>query len=333
MRNRSLDGLRGIAVLSVVIHHYFHAKLLWAGVDLFFVLSGYLITSILLRTKDKSFGPYIGTFYKKRVRRILPPYAMLLVIVTLLLGAGWMAHGWLYFGLMNFAMPMHFDIPEQLGVLWSLAVEEQFYLLWPVAVYFLSGKHLERLTISLLFIAPFARFGCTRYFAHHWAMYMLLPFRMDTLAAGSLAALYWPRMKATCNGSRKFHLAWAGAAVLAVAMFGVLSRQGITTYNNTAIGNTAIYEATLLMVFSLFMVALSGGAKWLFELAPLVGMGTISYSVYLIHQTAKLQFNSVLVALAATLIYAVAMWFAVEKPLTRRAVNEMIPSPPVLTRP
>jgi len=51
MRNRSLDGLRGIAVLSVVIHHYFHAKLLWAGVDLFFVLSGYLITSILLRNQ------------------------------------------------------------------------------------------------------------------------------------------------------------------------------------------------------------------------------------------------------------------------------------------
>lgn len=318
--------MRGLAILSVVIHHYFRAKLLWAGVDLFFVLSGYLITSVLLRTKGKSFGPYLGDFYKKRARRILPPYAMLLIIVTLLLGAGWMAHGWLYFGLMNFASPMHFDIPPQLGALWSLAVEEQFYLLWPVAVYFLSGKHLERLTISLLFIAPVARFAGTHSFDNGWAVFMLLPFRMDTLAAGALAALYWPRLKTTCNGSKQFHLACAGAAVVAVGMFGVLGRAGITTYSNTAMGNVAIYEASLLLVSSVFMFALSGGAKWFFELAPLVGMGTISYSVYLIHHTARLQFKSTLVSLAATVIYGVAMWFAIEKPLTRRVDQPILHS-------
>ena len=87
-----LDGVRALAITSVFIHHAFNIKLLWMGVDLFFVLSGFLITGILLKSRKKSFGRYIGAFYERRARRILPPYLVVMVITTAFLDTWWMRH-------------------------------------------------------------------------------------------------------------------------------------------------------------------------------------------------------------------------------------------------
>lgn len=74
-RIRQLDGIRAIAILAVFVHHSLHVKLMWMGVDLFFVLSGFLITGVLLDAKHHSLGNFFAHFYSRRARRILAPYA------------------------------------------------------------------------------------------------------------------------------------------------------------------------------------------------------------------------------------------------------------------
>jgi peptidoglycan/LPS O-acetylase OafA/YrhL len=106
---------------------------------------------------------------------------------------GGFAPGYLYAFLMNFIYPLRVSAPLPFAPLWSLAVEEQFYLLWPLAVYFLSEKHLARLALSLIVAAPILRWICTPWFATQWQIYMLTPFRMDTLATGALIAIAWRR--------------------------------------------------------------------------------------------------------------------------------------------
>jgi peptidoglycan/LPS O-acetylase OafA/YrhL len=314
-----LDGVRGLAIASVFLHHAFHVKLLWMGVDLFFVLSGFLITGILLKAKDQTFGSYTGIFYARRARRILPAYFVILAISTVMFGPSWMRYWYLYLGGMNFIPPLHLTGLDTLP-LWSLAVEEQFYLIWPIAVYYLSRKHLKVCAIALLAIAPTLRFFCTPLFALHWAVYMLVPFRMDTLAMGALIAIVWPDFK-TKNQSSRFKTRIAGECIAvmlaAFATLGFLSRNGLTTNSNTRIANLAVYESTLMIVTGVFVIALIGIGNGFFSFSPLRLLGRISYSVYLFHLTAiyLAPSNNIPIAAAITILYATAMWFLVEKPI------------------
>ena len=128
-----LDGLRAIAVGAVFLQHALKAPL-WMGVDLFFVLSGLLITGILLDRKARG-QSYFSHFYARRVRRILPPYVLLLVVSTILFGAGWLPHWpWFAFFSTNIGLSLGSIGHDSLNVLWSLAVEEQFYIFWPFVV-------------------------------------------------------------------------------------------------------------------------------------------------------------------------------------------------------
>src|SRR5271170_5097741 len=127
-----LDGIRGLAISMVLLHHHELLKTGWTGVDLFFVLSGFLITRILVDSKDED--NYWGSFYRKRVFRILPPLIPLLIIGILFSPhiTPWAAVGYTLFlgnvvNATGHAVYMLFNV-------WSLAVEEHFYLLWPVVV-------------------------------------------------------------------------------------------------------------------------------------------------------------------------------------------------------
>jgi peptidoglycan/LPS O-acetylase OafA/YrhL len=156
------------------------------GVDLFFILSGFLITGILLQHKTQPLGRYFGHFYERRVRRILPPYLLLLIVTTILVGTAWMRYAYLYVMLMNVIRARSLSRPETLETLWSLAVEEQFYLLWPFAVYLLSEVTLVGTAVVLIIAVPVLRGICTPMFATHWPIYSLTPFRMDLLLVGAL---------------------------------------------------------------------------------------------------------------------------------------------------
>lgn len=310
-----LDGLRGLAITAVFIHHAYHAKLLWMGVDLFFVLSGFLITGILLKTKERAFRKYIGGFYARRARRILPPYITVLVITVGIFGTAWINHWWLYLGGMNFFHPLGFSTPDTLP-LWSLAVEEQFYLLWPIAVFYMSRKHLRTCAVILMVAAPVLRYFCTPLFHSHWAIYMLLPFRMDTLAAGALIAIIWPEVKDKVSNSQLTISSLCMIALSLVAII-VMARHGFTTYSDTAIGNLGVYESTLVIVTSVFLMSLAGVGRRFFVFPPLMWLGYISYSVYLIHLTVLNfdPYHSIALAAAITIAYASAMWIFVERPI------------------
>src|SRR5580698_6766214 len=119
-RIRQLDGVRALAILAVFSHHAFKAKLLWMGVDLFFVLSGFLITGVLMGMKRHTIGSFFRRFYARRARRILPPYLLLLCLATVFLGTGWLHFWYLYILLTNFILPMNIPHPIAFDPLWSL---------------------------------------------------------------------------------------------------------------------------------------------------------------------------------------------------------------------
>jgi peptidoglycan/LPS O-acetylase OafA/YrhL len=214
MRNRqisghipALDGIRGLAVILVFVFHAFRftpaqtplaallhgiAERCWIGVDLFFVLSGYLITGILLRARDEE--NYYQVFYARRALRILPLYYVVMF--------GWMlaVHNWppiktqvwFWFNVSNFPTAFNPDLIPYLTHYWSLAIEEQFYLLWPAMVRRLSEKTLIRICVGAI-VGCFVLRNLPIVLAwnQHWPnfVYRLTPFRIDTLCAGALLAI------------------------------------------------------------------------------------------------------------------------------------------------
>src|SRR4051812_34194176 len=236
-----LDGVRGIAVLLVMLCHayiiqpiplpqglkslYFSDVLYlgWSGVDLFFVLSGFLITGILLDTRDSR--NYFFSFYARRVLRIIPLYVMavfgyfhfVLPIAHhfgLFMALDNSLEPWFWLHLSNWRLAFGGE-GHWLGHFWSLAIEEQFYLFWPLVV-FISGR--RRLPYVCVVLGAMS-FGLRSIYAHHnfggFFLYGLTPFRIEPLAVGSLAATLVrnKRMVALLKGSR-FLLGTAASGVL-----------------------------------------------------------------------------------------------------------------------
>ena len=207
----ALDKLRGLAILSVLLFHMpvliRHDSLVeklainalglgWAGVDLFFVLSGFLITGILI--DERASPAYFRTFFARRILRIVPVY------VAFLLFSMWIAprigvsppasalrlrelQGWYWSYLINIYIALHGWSAAADGALhvWSLGVEEQFYLLWPVAVLLIPVRALPRTALACVVGAELFRIAFVLSAGKGEANYVLLPTRMDTLAVGA----------------------------------------------------------------------------------------------------------------------------------------------------
>jgi peptidoglycan/LPS O-acetylase OafA/YrhL len=185
----SLDGVRGVAILMVLSTHGGWFLYGWVGVDLFFVLSGFLITGILRRCRREPF--YWRRFYIKRATRILPPL-FLGIAVTLLLWPHSSRVGIAGYALSlgNVVDMTRFTI-YPIGHLWSLSVEEHYYFLWPFAVLWLPRKQLQWLLCAIVVIVPLGRLLFTYLLApgEPNPIYLLTPFRIDEIAWGSLLAL------------------------------------------------------------------------------------------------------------------------------------------------
>ncbi len=320
-RITQLDGIRALAITAVFLNHAFQARLLWMGVDLFFILSGFLITGILLNAKSRSLQHYFGHFYARRARRILPPYLLLLLVTSVLFGLAWVRSWYLYLGLMNFFSAFAIPHPPQLELLWSLAVEEQFYLFWPVAIFFLSERAVGWLAVGLMLLAPLLRWYATPLFAQHWAIYSLTPFRMDLLAAGALLALAWRHFRSTLERWGAFGLLASAAA--AGALLVVSRLPGFATHDNTRKGNVSVYELSLILCTGVIVWALSGRGVWPLNLSPVRYLGKISYSVYLIHATALMvllrylpaPIPAAILAACVAVAYSALSWCFIEKPI------------------
>ena len=288
----ALDGLRGIAILAVVVMHcamfasvrddireHWLTRTLqlgWTGVDLFFVLSGFLITGILLRTKERPH--YFRNFYARRALRIFPLYY---VVITLLLfvlprdSATTMAEKVPYYlYVQNFAWlwpgEAHRDIART--ITWSLAVEEQFYLVWPAVVLFTSRERLLRVSAALIGVAIALRFVLL---GNGVSVYFLTPCRFDALAAGACLAL----------------LPLPPAALARTLVVAGLAGLGLTAWlagsslpeNHLAVQRWGILSALPLAV-GLLVLARSGGVfARICENRVLRSFGRYSYCIYLVH--------------------------------------------------
>lgn len=204
-----LDGLRGIAALMVIAYHFSPALNVAAsplhqmgflcgfgvtGVDLFFVLSGFLITGILLR--EKGMRQYFRRFYTRRLLRIFPVYFLGLIIILALgclrLIPPGQIDSWVLLGyglnLSNWLSLFHAELLP-LSHFWSLSVEEQFYLFWPLAIACLGRKGQLRLIGFLILLAPLSRYLLLHEGWGERVAYVLTPSRLDGLAIGALVAI------------------------------------------------------------------------------------------------------------------------------------------------
>lgn len=286
-----LDGIRGIAILVVIFHNesvkypFLYLDRLfangWMGVDLFFVLSGFLITGILLDTKQSN--GYFKNFYARRCLRIWPLYYssifLMFVIIPFLRPAdGHMIFQrsgpwWSFpFYLQNFFVANPAGAAGLLGVTWSLAVEEQFYLVWPFIVRLCSNSVLRRIAIGIICISPLLRLLLA---SHGVILYSNTFSRLDGLMAGSLLATVV--RSDDFVPSRFVKAAWV---VLCIAL-------PLAFWTEARGADWIVFSMSALASASLVYLSLFSGQKWLHAIVKnrfVVYTGTISYGLYLLHK-------------------------------------------------
>ncbi|HUA38319.1 MAG TPA: acyltransferase [Candidatus Sulfopaludibacter sp.] len=367
VRIPELDGLRGVAILVVLVHHYLSGRiqprdsplveslnralaLSWSGVDLFFVLSGFLIGGILLDQRNTE--NYFKTFYLRRICRIFPLYFLWLILFLFLdrvlspslLRQHWAADAfaprypnWAYaVFLQNFfiAKKQIFG-PHWLGTIWSLAIEEQFYLIAPLLIRFLPLRKLPYALAAMIVVIPVLRLYS---YLYHPAIfvYVLLPYRADALLMG-VACAYGIRQEFWRDWLQKHqsHLYPAFIVLLAGVIY--LSKRGIdsrTSFEMVFLGYSWLplfYTCVLLIVIT----AKQGALAKVMRITLLRNLGIIAYGVFLMHLAMDalahglisgrdiLAINNLtdglvtLFALLVTLLLATLSWHYFEKPIVR----------------
>lgn len=295
-----LDGFRAIAVLMVLVHHLFYgwptpalSRLPgiiraplgrgWLGVDLFFVLSGFLITGILIDSRESEH--YFRNFYTRRVLRIVPLYLTCILIMYFgYPGAGaYFRLSLLY--LANFAYFFHVRVPHGPGIFWSLAVEEHFYLVWPLVVRLFNGVWLLGFTAFIVMGTPILRGVCAHLGMNpELEIYPYSFFRFDGLALGAMLAI-WVRSRYYSRSS-----AWTLAGLLlgtSLLIFLAGLPYGIT--GSKTVAGTAFHYTQAEFVFAgLMALALAyRGSKFTAFLRwrPARITADLSFCIYLIHLT------------------------------------------------
>jgi peptidoglycan/LPS O-acetylase OafA/YrhL len=321
-----LDGLRAVAILMVFATHAAYAPLLWAGVDLFFVLSGYLITGILLRLKQRHAGyGYFLPFYLRRARRILPPYFIFLVLAAVIFHIRWIACLWCVLFSANIGLALGRIDAAVLTPLWSLAVEEQFYLIWPCVVLLYDARTLKRVAISLIVVSPLLRAIATPFFHTHFPIYFLSVFRADGLCAGTLIAIVQTEPSSWRVLSHKRIAATVTAC--SALFFGLLTAlPSFRTGSNSVLFNSLGYSLISWFFFGVLILALTltrGIALTALTWPPFRYLGRISYSFYLWHWAVLLLLSQriqsapllALSGFAFTAAIASASWHFIESPI------------------
>ncbi|MBX7114900.1 MAG: acyltransferase [Myxococcaceae bacterium] len=342
-----LDGLRGIAVSLVILFHCaidgpryiadaspLWVGLGWSGVDLFFVLSGFLITRILLATRDDE--GYFKKFYARRVLRIFPLFYLYLLVFFVLHqglgGASWMQlthlSNW-YVQLLGDWGP---ESPSNLT--WSLSIEEQYYLVWPFVVFHLRDSKLKLACWAMVVGALLVRFSFLAPQAPAIGIYVSTLARVDTFAMGGLVAL---SLRAGTL-SKTTPLIVLGLGAFATAA--VIAWQHTFVFASMAPGALVLFLSCLAATYASALAALvrhrqTPWARKIFENPLLVKLGKHSYAMYLFHvevifglkwlfETGPLGFFSSsppalavlafwLLAFTLTLGLSVALWHLLEK--------------------
>ena len=305
-----LDGFRGLAVLLVVVRHASHyfrpnsdaGETLrdalgagWIGVDLFFVLSGFLITGILVDSKG---GPhYFRNFYIRRSLRIFPLYYGFLALIFFVLPQFYQNEGgqfealqdrqvWYWTYLVNVLGAAGGLTPLNTTHLWSLAVEEQFYLVWPAVVLWCGRRRLAEVSIAMLATALVLRVVVTTFYENvlPQGAYMLTPMRMDALALGGLLALALrhPGGMERVRGLAPYVLAGATASMLILHVdTGGLDwmRDGVTQ----TVGFTIVAAFAVALLATVIVGPERNPLRRAIDARWLRALGKYSYAIYLFH--------------------------------------------------
>lgn len=364
-----LDGVRGVAIGMVVIYHYFFlpiatrpgslaaqiqslGRLTWTGVDLFFVLSGFLIGGILLDARESQ--SYFKTFYIRRFFRILPLYGLWFVITC---GAIALIH-WMHLARFRWFLSGHLPVYPYAVFLqnfwmsaynnlggwpsdgtWSLAIEEQFYLTLPAFIYFVRAKYRVPLLALGVLVAPAIRVLFHLFWqGNRTALFVLMPCRADALLLGVLGAVLlreegWKEKLRQSRTVLYIAIAvfLAGAGMLTILDDGLTSK--VDRLSIISVGYS--WMACLYLLFILFAVTqptsmIARCMRW----SPLRWLGTMAYGLYLIHGyawgllsglifgvepeiTTAAEFAVALAALILALIIARLSWLHFEKPLVQ----------------
>lgn len=302
--NPRLDAIRGICALAVILFHWSLLKFGWIGVQVFFVLSGFLITESLLRTKrgNPTLRTYLIYFFEKRVLRLCPLYYGFLI----LLGISFLLFDWpatfgvdapyLFTYTLNLIrmVPGH-SPPTPYAHLWSLGVEWQFYLIWPFFVWKLSEKSLIYFSIALVMFAPLLReftlIGASMVQTVPAAIghicYMATWSHFDALAMGAL--LVRPEFWAWLMQIR----VWATTVIMGLLGGAIVIRMGPHVHTETLgypIFLPFLYQSvwgySLISLLAACFIAQTSGRSWLTNVTDLNWLqylGKISYGIYIYH--------------------------------------------------
>ncbi|MBI3650458.1 MAG: acyltransferase [Acidobacteria bacterium] len=343
-----LDALRAFAVSGVLLQHFLPASIAIApfgamGVKLFFVLSGFLITGILLKCKEitdtteQSIGFTLRRFYIRRFLRIFPLfYFVLLLAVIVNMAPARQTFFWHATYLSNVYITKTGNWPGALSPFWTLAVEEQFYLVWPWVILYTSRRHLLKVIFGVILLAPIFRLSIA-VLGLNFSNWAVLPFAcLDTLGLGALLALLSNKDFAQSR-SRQIFLKIAlymGVPLLFVDLFLYYLKSG-------ALWQFLTFDIVMGLSCVWLIATAAKGFTGIFgkilESKSLLYMGTISYGIYVYHSCIQgvldgllslLKQRPMLVAsIITTLVFVSLMSVIASKKLQRLLINAAIVKP------
>ncbi|HEY8309159.1 MAG TPA: acyltransferase [Gemmatimonadaceae bacterium] len=323
---RALDGVRGLAIILVMFRHlslkemgrsptspfldravHSIASLGWVGVDLFFVLSGFLITGILLDAKGKA-GAF-PRFWKRRALRIFPLYYVACAVLFFVLPhVGYFARdpatarlvhyqAWYWLYAVNILEVLRGGLATPLNTahFWSLSVEEQFYLAWPFVVLIVSRRTLWRVVVWMSIAALGFRLALVLFTSGGWVgAYVLSIARMDILGAGAIVALA-ARTPGALETARRYA---PTVGIASIAVISLLALQDASGFNNVNPYIATIGYSVLAVLGSCLLVLVlssrdGSGWKRPFEGKTLRMFGKYSYCLYIVHYPLMIPLDSI----------------------------------------